>query len=189
MSSIDYREKYQALKLKFQSSVDLSFRLGYEQGQQDAQVEQMQQAQLAHQQAQMAPQVDENGQPIEGDQQQDPNAEQAQGSELDQHISQLEGMLGKSELNMDDLKKVVNDLKFAQEMKKSDKAVKTIAKNVGRFAISKQASSNLSPSAQKAVTMQEKIVQDIMKSWQEEESTASKEISKVLNREGLSKKS
>jgi len=123
------------------------------------------------------------------------------GSELDQHISQLESMLGKPagspEEMQSNIKKALGEIKSlrkaqlqAIELKKSAAAIPAIAKALHRpaFKMSRLASQNLNDNAKKAVTMQEKIVGDIMKKWQEEETKAAKDIVNVLSVEGLTKK-
>lgn len=204
MPEINYKQKYQELKQKFKDSVDTAFRLGYEQGQNDAQMQQMQDQmaqQAALEQAAAAGQGQpgqpgqpgaEDGAPQEGGQPGDPAAQG--GSELDQHISQLEGMLAKSELTGEDLatlKKSVDAIKLGIELRKSDVAVKSIAKALKtpkKFELSKTASINMNDSAKAAVTMQEKIVTDIMKAWESEETGAVGGIKDILAKEGLVKK-
>jgi alcohol dehydrogenase class IV len=46
MGLTDYKAKYNDLKMKYLNTVDLSWRLGYEQGLKDAQTEQAQQQQM-----------------------------------------------------------------------------------------------------------------------------------------------
>lgn len=204
MAEINWKSKYQSLKDKFMESVDAAFRLGYEQGAQEAQVQQMQQAQQQQAEAEMA-QAQMEGQ---GDEQQDPNAEQGQeqgppqdsahpgGSELDQHISQLEGMLGKGEMDMATLIKSVTairkfqkDIVLQQGLAKSAAAIPEIAKNLHKpkFKMSANATHNLSNSAKAAVNMQEKVVTEIMAKWDEESKTSSTNILDVIKVEGLTK--
>lgn len=202
---IDYKQKYQELKLQFMNSIDVAFRLGYEQGSQQAQQQaQQQQMQAQQQQMQMQQQAQlQGGQPGQDpNQPQDPNAQQPgqemapepdsenpSGSELDQHIEKLEGML-KSEINMADLQQVVKDLKFAQEMKKSAQAISGISKALHKpsFKMGVQASHNLTTTGKAAVTMQHQIVSDVFKSWENAEKKASKDIISMLDIEGLLKK-
>lgn len=211
---INYKSKYMQLKAKFMSSVDTAFRLGFEQGgqaaqQQQAMQQQEQQQQMEEQQAGMqaepgdpSQEVDEQqpgmpGQVAQSGQDQDPSSAHPQGSELDQHIAQLEGMLGKGEeLDTEALMKAVQDLKTFQkkmkfdiEMKKSYAAIPEIAKalHTPAFKIGKLAQHNMDSNAKTAVSMQHKIVSDVMKSWAAEESNTSSEISKILGIEGLTK--
>lgn len=195
MAEINWKSKYTELKSKYMSAVDTSFRLGVEQGIQQAQQQQMEQQaqeQAAAEQAAAAGQG-QPGQPgaeapQDGEQ---PASEHPQGSELDQHISQLEGMLGKSELTEEDLKSIkksVESIKFGIEMKKSDLAIKGITKALNMKApMSKAASANLNPTAKAALSMQEKIVSDIMGVWDKQESNLSKSIAEIVAGEGLKK--
>lgn len=201
MSEINWKSKYEAIKANWMESVDTAFRLGYEQGTQDAQVDAM--AQQQQQQAdEMAQQMGMQGEQGE-DPNQDPNAGPEMGespsahpggSELDQHISTLEGMLGKSELNPADLIKAVKgfrelqkNIKLQSDLKKSAEAIKGISKALHKpkFKISQQANANLTSSAKKAVSMQEKIVTDIMKTWDEEKDKTGKDILSQLKVEGV----
>lgn len=199
MAEINWKSKYIELKAKYMGAVDASFRIGMEQGMQQAQVQQAQdqaaQQQAQDQQAQGGQPGQPDGAPQEGEQ---PGSENPQGSELDQHISQLEGMLGKSELTADDmqaLQKSLASLKFGIEMKKSDHAVHSIAKSLRPSfpaakipnAMSKSANANLSIHAKAALSLQAQIVANVMASFEEEETNLSKSIANVVAGEGLKK--
>lgn len=214
-NQINYKQKYQELKMKFMESVDAAFRLGFEQGavqgQQDAQMQQQQQQQ--EQEAAMGGQqpgqgFGAEGSPAGAEQQANPNGDMAPqpmqdsenpaGSELDQHIAKLESML-KSEtpanpadliLLTSKIQGLRKSMKEAVELQKSAKAIPEIAKNLHKpaFKLGVQASHNMNDNAKKAVGMQEKIVSDIMKSWADEEQKAAKDIKKILSVENLSKK-
>jgi hypothetical protein len=200
---IRYEEKYRNLKGKFMESVDLAFRLGFEQGQQQAQVDQMaQQQQQAEMQAAQQSQMQgaggapgANEQAMEGgtpgnepvDQPQQPNP---MGSELDQHLNELEGLMGKSELTPKELKslqKSLGAIKGLREMKKSHEAIKGIglALHKPSFKMSQQANHNLTNTAKQTLQLQKKIVDDVFAAWDEEEKHATKEIGNALSVEGL----
>lgn len=218
---INYKNKYKELKLKYMNSVDIAFRLGFEQGAQQAQQQQALDAQAQAQQMQheqsmaeiggmageqpgegQPPQLgQESGQPKESGQQ-PPGVEGAGGSELDQHITKLESMLGGSKekspesSEVQEIKKSLEAIKslrkaekFAMEMKKSDQAVKGIVKALHKpsFKVGVQAQHNMTDNAKKAVSLQHKIVNDIMKSWKNEEEKASNSIESILNIENLTK--
>lgn len=201
MSEINWKSKYQALKAKYLEDMDMAFRLGHEQGQQEAQMDQMAQAQ--QQQADEVAQQsgmqgegqpgEEQAQEVEG---QEPVSAHPGGSELDQHITQLEGMLGKGEVDMATLIKSVKGFRNFQknnqlqnDLKKSAMAIKGISKAMHKpaFKISQQANANLSSSAKKAVGMQQQIVEDIMKSWDTETKKAGTDILSHLKAEGVIK--
>ncbi len=221
-SDINYKQKYQELKSKFMSSVDMAFRLGFEEGAKQAQQDtMMQQAQQQMQQAQdmqnKAALAQNGGMPGQEEQagpegapdapaaqpgmpgQDQPNVDNAAsaGSELDEHISKLESMVNKSEISSDDLKKYLVELKDLQkslkmesDLKKSAAAIPEIAKALHKpqFKIGVQASKNMTSTAKQAVSMQQKIVDDIMNKWKAEESKASSNILSQLGIEGLTKK-
>lgn len=183
MKNQDYKLKYEDLKLKFMDAVDVSFRLGFEQGAQQAQVQQaQQQAQEAQmQQGEQPGQQDPNG----------PGSPDSSGSEMDQHISTLESMVNKQDANSPEfanMKKTLDSMKSLVEMKKSEKAISAIAKAMKpKFTIGKGANKNLSEHGKKALNDQEKIVDDLMKSFAEEEKKASEAIVRTLSLENLLK--
>jgi len=205
-NQINYKQKYLELKQKFIEAVDTAFALGFEQGQvqaaQDQMMQQQQQAQMQAEQAQQGGFGEGNGaegspagaeqqaNPNGGEMPQEPDSQNPAGSEFDQHIEKLESMLGKSEVKPGDLLAAVQELrktqakvKEAQELKKSAQAIKGISKALHKpaFKIGQQASHNMSSNAKSAVTMQHKIVNDIMKAWDDEASKASKDIKSVLD--------
>lgn len=195
MAEINWKSKYTELKAKYMNAVDAAFRIGMEQGMQQAQMQQMQDQAQQQAEAEAAQQGGQPGQPGEEGAPQEggemAQSEHPQGSELDQHISQLEGMLGKSELTEQDMaamKKSLASLKFAADMKKSDAAVKGIAKALKPAPkMSAQAQHNLTPTAKAAVHGQAKIVENIMKAWEEQESDLSNSIINIVAGEGLKK--
>ena len=201
MKNQQWKTKYEDLKLRFHDCLDVSFRLGFEQGAQQAQVQQAQQAQADAQAAQQAAMG--QGQPGDPNdpnaQGQDPNSpESPDGSELDSHINQLEGMLGQSQAgspeqaafqkSLNGIKAFQKSLKDASDLRKSEKAIVAIGKAMKTpFTIGKAASKNMSEPAKKALGMQEQIVADLMKSMAEEEAKASAAITKTLNLEQILK--
>lgn len=199
---INWKLKYQQLKLQFMESVDVAYRLGIENGMLQAQNEAAQQQKM---QAQQNPQDQQSfgdnyqGSPAGEEQMGNPNAQNTHAakeqpfsdqSELDKHITELESMLSKSELSHTDLKKVVDDLKKAQDLKKSSQAISGISKalHTPAFKISTQAQHNMSDNSKKALTMQHKIVQDIMAKWDASENLTSNKITDILSIEGILKK-
>jgi hypothetical protein len=193
-------------------SVDVAFRLGYEQGAQSAQMQQMQQQQqqIAAKQAQM----DTNG--INDNQVQDgSNGAQIQddsrgvgqqtgaagapqgmsGSELDNHINELEGLMQKSEYGTDQwetLKKSVDNLKAIKvkmDLSLNQDLIKSIGRNLNKpLVITGRAKHNMSDNSKNALTLQHKIVGEIMDTWTKEEAGLPTDIIKILQTEGLSKK-
>lgn len=213
MSEINYKSKYQELKLKFMNSVDVAFRLGFEQGMQQVQQQQLQdQAAQAQQAPSQAPESDKTGEaemePGNNDQNPDstPNdSAHPDGTELDQHIAQLQSMLGKSEpgsdefmslkKSLDGIQSVRNELfqsaqnhKNEAEMRKAEKAFKAISKAMKpKFSVGVKAKHNLHSNAVKAVHIQEQIVNDLMKAMDEEQTRASGAIADILSNAGVIK--
>jgi len=193
--AVDYRRKYMELRAKFLSSLDMAFRMGYEEGGKDAQIDQAMAA--------MQPQIDpETGQPIQGAPGQ-PGQPGQQGpepmpEEMDQHIAELEqavqkaeragGDLSKSEFDLASIKKALGGIKAYKEHASLAKSLKSI-RQLGALTRSRQlglsAQRNLDHHSKIAVSMQNKIVTDVMKKWEEQESKTTKEIANTLGVEGL----
>jgi len=226
---INYKQKYQELKAKYMQSVDMAFRLGFEEGAKQASQDaaQQQQAQAQEAAAQQppgggAPGGGMGGEPPETTQPGDDTAapmpggatpaeapqaaapmaesEHPDGSELDQHISKLESMLSKSELDpaeRSEMMKSVEGLRAfrgkqlqAIELKKSHEAISGIAKALHRpsFKIGVQGQHNMTSNAKQAVSMQEKIVTDVMSKWADEEARGGKDILAQLGIRGITRK-
>lgn len=203
MSLVDYKSKYFDLKTKFQETVDLAWRLGFEQGAQQAQLDQANQQQAQADQMAMAA----NGQPQpeqssdEGETPEQPGQEQPQsqnpnGDELDQHIKKLESVLGKSEINpleLGDLKKTLSDIRSLQVQINLTKSLESI-KNTKMAPLKKSVSfspkveANLPTPAKKALDLQQKIITDMFAKWEKDEQKASSDISSILNGSGIVKK-
>ena len=202
MKNQDYKLKYQDLKIKFMDSLDVSFRLGFEQGAQQATMQAQQQQQADEQAAQAAAMGQQPGQPGQDPNAQpgeDPNAQPGtDGSELDQHIGTLEGMLSQAkpgspeqaglQKSLDGIKSFQSGLRQTYELKKSEQAIKAISKALKTpFTLGKQATKNMSEPAKKALNMQEQIVADLLKSMEGEQAKAAQAITKTLDLEQLLK--
>lgn len=192
------------LKTKYQETVDLAWRLGFEQGAQQAQLDQAtQQQQQADQMAMAAngqPQPGQEGEAAPGEEPEaqpgQPQSQNPNGDELDQHISKLEGMLGKSEISsmdLGDLKKTLSDIRSLQVQINLTKSLDSI-KNTKFGSLKKsqplspRLQANLPEPAKKALSMQEKIVESVFEKWSRDESKAASDISSILNVEGITKK-
>lgn len=199
----DYKQKYFNLRTKMLESSDVAFRLGYEQGMQDAMMQQMQQQMQMMQQQQMAAEqsaaqggaVDENGNPIEGAEQGTPITEGSPdqqleaaaggspieesvdsgesnemdsgvGSELDDHISELEGLVAKGE------KPSVLEMR---------KAVEKIAN------LRKSQKQKLNSKMKAVESSQKKLVDNILKKWEDEAKGASSEIEDIIRQHEMKK--
>lgn len=205
-SGIDYKAKYMDLRARFIEALDLSFRQGYEQGQKDAQIESsMQQAQMAMQQAQQM-----------SGQQQDPNQEQPQdpaqagaapemmaqqgqnsGTELDSLIGELEGLVNKSEISKEDLKKSISAIKESAMFMGLNKAISKNSPFKSRLkpvaipmnkGMSGSYSHNLSSEDKKAVAMQQAIIDNVFKKWENESADTGTKITQTISTEALTKK-
>lgn len=212
MPEINYKNKYMALRAKYMEDLDMAFRLGMEQGVQQAQQDQMAQQQAEQAQMEAAAAAGMGGDPNQPEQPGQSGEEQPPGqdpmagqpTELDQHISQLEGMLGsskepadaESKKNFDNLKKSLESIKAirkaelqAIQFKKSEMAIKGIANALHKpkFKMGANASHNLNSNAKAAVSLQHRIVNDVMSKMEEEEKKASKNIRDILDVEGITK--
>lgn len=150
----NYRQKYLDLRAKHLKDCDTSYRLGYEAGLKESQIQQMQQQmqqqqmmqqQMMQQQMGGGQQVDENGQPIAPEQGQEMGGEMPpeqgqemgggmeemapeQGSELDQHIQELSSLVAKGEKPLvTDLRKKIEALASLRQsqLEKLNKKKKT----------------------------------------------------------------
>lgn len=198
MSQIDYKTKYLELKAKFLNTVDTTWRLGYEAGLKDAQLEQLQQ------QAQMAMQQPEPGKEqsgVEGEASEQPEETRQPSNapnedELGQHIEKLESMLGKSEnissLELNDLKKTLNDIRSLQVQINLTKSMDSIKNSrltkTSPLNLSPKIQKNLPENSKKALTLQHEIVSKVMEKWESESKQAANSIADILNIEGLIKK-
>ena len=209
MQGPDYKKKYLELRSKYINDLDMAFRLGVEQGIQVAQQQQAldAQAQANEQKAQMeqnsmgqTPGQAPGEQPgptdasPETQAQENSGAADQKGSELDQHIGKLESMLGSSaspeiQKSLNAILSLRKEEKMAIEMKKSQTAISGIVKALHKpaFKVGVQASSNLTDNAKKSLSLHHKIVNDVMKSWSNEETKAKNSLENILNIEGLLK--
>lgn len=190
--SMDYKAKYKEMRAQLIKSSDLAFRLGYEQGMKDAQVEnmQMQMQQQAQQMAQQAAmmqggQPGQEGQPMSEEEaamqeqggmpQDEQGMEQApmeeeqemepgQGTELDNHINELESLVAKGE------KPTVTDLRKAVE------ALSNVRKNQkAKMKANKPA----------VATAQKKLVDSILGKWEKESKMTAENLEELIATEGL----
>jgi hypothetical protein len=160
MSDIDYKEKYLDLRDKFLKSTDVAWRLGYEQGLKDSQIQQaqQQQQQMQMQQAQMQQMAQQQGQ-------QDPNIGQdGQSPDIGQNPNMDQE--GQVDPNADHLGQSMDEL--GQAVQKSE----TVSR-------SHLADFNLDHNAKKSHNLQKKIVDDIMKKWEQETPNTIEEILKA----------
>ena len=181
-SGIDYKRKYQELRARFIQSLDMAHRAGYEQGFNEATNQAM--AQQAAQQAQAAAAMAGQGAPTGAPPPQQGAPDQGQ-DEMGMAISELEQLVNKSELSPSDLKKSLSTIKSNLEHKsmlKKTQSIKTIFTPSTAFKV------NLPEDSKAAVSMQSKIVDDILRKWEQEEQEASKNITQILGTEALTKK-
>ena len=100
-------------------------------------------------------------------------------------------MVNKGEdLDLNYLKKTINEMKQKRELAKSAQAISEIAKALHKpaFKMSQVASHNMTSNAKQALGLQEKIVADVMAKWEQEEKNAGNDILAQLNIQGLAKK-
>ncbi len=190
---VDYKKKYMDLRARFVEALDIAFRTGYEQGANETQVQNMaQQAQMQAQQAAMmqgqmggAPGMEQpTGTP---DQQPVP---EAGGDEMDAAIAELEGLVNKKEPSIDDMKKSLESIKNNRMHQKLQKATKEAGKKMAQppKPLSLSYKVNLPEESKQAVSMQSKIVDDILNKWEQEAQNSAKDITSVLGTEALTKK-
>lgn len=208
-NEVDYKLKYQELKYKYMRDVDIAYRLGFEDGSKQTQLNSPAQESSSvklknanmpnspeekldtnNNDAPGAPQVgtqDKSGAPSVQPSSSALISENPDGTELDQHISKLESLISKSEVPTNELKETVDNLKLDLELKKSVMPIlsSTLALHKPQFKFGVQANHNLDSTAKAALTMQHKIVNDIMTKWENEEKKASNDILSKLNVDNL----
>jgi hypothetical protein len=175
-NKVDYKRKYLDLRSKFVSSLDVAYRLGYDQATKDATVQQaqmqMQQAQMQMQQAAqqqgMMSQLaggagQEGGQPMP-EEAQGQEGQQPSGDEIDDYIAQIEELVNKTENVPEDLKKAIEGIK--------------VVKTKPNFSLSYK--HNLPEHQKKVLTKQEEIVESLMKKWDEEAKSTANDIIRTV---------
>lgn len=188
MSKIDWELKFKNLLSKYMNGVDLAFQKGYIKGKDDASKEQMQQQQADLEQQAAAAQG--MGGAMPGDpaavdptalnaQQQEQAADAGQepgGTELDQHLQEMESLVAKSKGKLgEELKKTLASMKKETEalnksLYKKDKLLQT------KNAV-KNVTGNAAPSV---LTEQHKVVKSMIANWDDSSLDASNEIEKVI---------
>jgi hypothetical protein len=190
--TIDYKQKYYALRDQMIRSVDFAYRMGFETAMKEAQIQQaqmqIQQAQMQMQQAQgmiggqmqQLP-TDQMQQQIENQYQESGSSEEQMaqesgqeegGSELDQHIQALEEAISKSEGEAKiNLQKSLDILKKTQRL---------ISKDPSPFKLTKKASEKLSLKQKEQLSMQQEILNNILAKWEKEAQEAASNINQSL---------
>lgn len=188
--SLDYRAKYKELKAKLIESTDVAYRLGFEAGLKQAMQDQAQmQIQQAQQQAMQMQAMMGGGQEMSPEQQaqmqdsgdmpaseaQMPMQDQMQdmemqdeqagsGSELDQYINELEGLVAKGQKpNVLDLRKVVTEL---ADLRKNQKA-------------------KMKENKPQVISAQKKLVDNILKKWELESKMTVDNLEDTIKEFGL----
>lgn len=118
------------------------------------------------------------------------------GSELDQHIGELEGLMAKAEYGTESWETLNKSLQGLKSIKvnldynKNQLLIKSIGQNLKKppVVFGGRAKHNLSNTGKEAVSMQHKIVGEMMDTWDKEKNGIPTEISKILQGEGLAKK-
>jgi hypothetical protein len=117
------------------------------------------------------------------------------GSELDSHIGELEGLMAKSEYGSEQWETLnrslanLKSIKVTLDLSKNQELIKSIGRNLNRpLVIGGRAKHNTPSHTKEALSLQHKIVGDIMKTWDNEKAGIPTEISAILRSEGLSKK-
>jgi hypothetical protein len=178
----DYKKKYQELKAKYLVDVQNGFKIGYEQGFNDANIQaqaqqiQMAQEQMMQQQQQMA-QMSQDPMAAQGGEQMPPEGEQMppeQGmegemspegqTELDSYINELQGLLQKGEKpSYVDLRNIT--IKMA-DLRKAEQEKRKLPP--------------LEPQQKKEIALQKKIVNDVLQKWKKESEETVHDIIKEL---------
>lgn len=206
MKEIDYKKKYLDLRAKMISSMDMAFRMGYEQGATDANQQALQQQVAAQQQAMMGGQPQDgqmqdgapSDQAMEGQQQVDaqipggqdqmqPSVAMPQNEELDQYINELEGLVSKKEISPSDLRKSLEKIKNFSTNTKLAKSIGSKKFQPFKTVLPARASANMTSDDKRNLSMQEKVIEDIMKKWENEAPKTTSQAMQALGVEALTK--
>lgn len=173
----NWKAKYFDLRDRYIKTIDVSYRNGYEAGysigQQEAQAQNM------------AMQMQGQGQPQPKSGPQEGQSQEGQAGELDQYIQALEEAISKSEPNIPELKKTLSDLKSI--VKSEAHSIKHISPFQDTIKYSDSFKTGVTHNDKQALSMQSKIVDDVLSKWKEEEKEASNGIEALLNTEILKK--
>lgn len=191
--TVDYKQKYYALRDQMIRSVDFAYRMGYEAAAKEAQIQQAQmqaqqaqmqaqamQAQMQQMQGQIGQEQPQDGAPEEQmmqeqgapDEQVAPEQMGQDGSELDQHIQALEEAISKSEGDVkESLQKSLDVLKKTQNL---------ISKDPSPFKLTKAASDKLSLKQKEQLSMQQEILNNVLTKWEKEGQEAISNINQSL---------
>lgn len=202
---VDYRMKYKEMKAKMLESIDVSYRLGYEQGYkeatQEAQVaqmqQQMQQAQMM-QQATMGGQQDPSamGQEVSPDQQAEMMGQgaspEAQGgmSEVQGGIPQMQGQEVNPEEGMEgdqanELDQYLAELE-SMVAKGEKPNVLDLRKKVTEMSnLRKAQKDKMKSNRQQVVSAQKSIVDGLIKKWTAKTDETSEDIEKLIREKGI----
>lgn len=219
-AEINFKNKYLELRSKYIADLDMAYRLGFEAGGQQAQQQRAIETDAQNQQAEMQRQdlqaeaKGQNGEPQDhemgshvgghpGKPNENPSQEgqpttgtSGNGSEIDQHINKLQGMIGKGH-SPQLQKSIEEELSSIVELRKADKlaenmragksAIDGIVKALHKpaYKASAQANHNMDDNAKKSLSLQQKIVSGVMEKWEKEEEKAGKDIRSILNVEGV----
>lgn len=194
-----YKSKYLSLKQRYATDLDTAFRLGYEKGSQEAQMElQMQQIQqqqqaMAAQQAAMAGQAnpaaagDEGAEEMSpeeaaameaqgGGEQMPPEAMQAQGGQpIPEEAAAEQGELDSKIAELENLLSKGEKPKIL-DLRKAVQELSTVRKS----QIEKY-----NQKSKKVETEQRKLVKGILSKWSEESKSVTKDLEKILETDGL----
>lgn len=197
---IDYKQKYQELRTNFISATERAYSTGYEHGIKDGRQEA---TQMAQQQTQAQNQIpgQETPQPMSPEQmanQHDQAEMDQQESEVDQKIQELESILSGQAKDVDkkEVIKVVDDLnKSLAEMKniksrismrmgmQKSERLKTLGKEVKQEV--KTVSKEMNQNRAAALSLQKKMVDDLISKMEKESAETASDILKTAKREGL----
>ena len=189
----DYKMKYMELRSRFVSSLDVAFRMGYEKGQQDSTLQQLQQQQQAAMQQQASQQQGPGGMEQDASQfeQQAQDVQQQGASEIEQGIQELEELLNKGEIDVNSAKSIIGLLNMSLNKLSSPSSLSKsefVRGMIDGKELYKQSAINhnkqIQTKSEEAHSIQKKIVGDILKKWEDEERSTTNDILNTLKVEG-----
>jgi hypothetical protein len=196
---VDYRMKYKEMKAKMLESIDVSYRLGYEQGYKEATQEaQMAQIQQQMQQAQMMQQAAMGAQ-------QDPNAMAAQGASPDQQaemmgqevspemqggMPEMQGQEMNPEEEMEgsqanELDQYLAELESMVAKGEKPNVLDLRKKFTEISNLRKAQKDKMKSNRQQVVSAQKSIVDNLIKKWTSKTEETSEDIEKLIREKGI----
>lgn len=174
MSKINWEQKYKTLKKNFMDTIDIAFRIGFEQGYLQAQREL--QDQMADLKQQMAGLMAQGTQNVQSQQ----NDTQSQ-SLLEQTLPQSTSSPGQDESNMSSSELYSKIMQLEEVLNKSEDDIYEQKAKKSMLNLQSMFNKNLSHTQKRNLVGQEKMIRDILEKWKKQKKALSEDFSAVVS--------